>query len=601
MRTRPYQNDALDASVQDASIDINSQVLVMPTGSGKTEVGARLPEWHHMTPFEQLLWLVPLDELAWQAKDKFELVNPHLTVDIEKAEYKADPSADIIIASVQSLGRKDGKRLKKFNPDTITKIVIDECDGSVCESYATILRYMNALKGERNRDPSKLLVGITATPDRADGRGLEHIFDKVSYEIGIRKLMETGIQINGSLYPYLARPRCHRVNTQVDISNVKTRGGDFSEKELAHALDTPERNRLIVKSYIELGERMPAIAFSVNVDHARSLVSTFSEFSIPAAAIDGTMARNERRVYYDAYRRGEIKVLVSCMALSVGFDQPMASVALMCRPTKSGRLFKQQLGRVLRPFPAPETYEDMSRSGQRPDWIKPYAIVIDFSDLTAKHSVEGAASLFGLAPDFDAKGEDMITAVEKVEAIIAKQPMLDLKAAKSVDDLKAMVDTIDIFRAPIVRQDVRKLSKFAWLEAFAGVIQLPIGKSLLEIRENTLGEAELWQSVDGRRASLGKYPSLPLALQEADKKVPRDQEILVNSKAKWRKDPPTEAQCRALWRENPEVKKSHSTGLAFYAHAFKGYESGNANYSKGAISAMLSRALTQKGTATVTP
>lgn len=537
------------------------------------------------------MFLVPLDELAWQARDAFREANPNLVVEVEKAEHRAAPDADVIIGSVQSLGREDSPRLRKFDPRSVRRIVIDECHGSTSKSYRNILTYFNAMKGEPGCDNTKLVAGISATITRADGVGLESIFDKISYRIDIRELMETGVEIKGGLYTYLSRPKVHRISTEVDISQVRTSKGDYVEKELAAALDTPDRNRLIVKKYLELGEGLPAICFTVDVAHAHHIVEVFTEFGVSAAVIHGGMKREERLPYYDAYRSGHLKVLASCAALATGFDMPQACVGLMARTTSSALLYTQQCGRLFRPFPSPEGYAAMLDEGRHPEWVKPYSILMDFSDLTSKHpdALCSVPSLFGLAADFDMKGEDALKVVAEVEAIAAKNPRLDLKAAKSIADLKHQVDTIDIFQPPTVRPEVRKLSRFSWMELFAGVLQVQIGRGALEIRENTIGQFEVWRSLAGVRALVETKASLKDALVAADGMVPRDQEVLLSAKARWKKDPPTEPQCCKLWKVDPLVKARFRSGGAFYQHAKGLFEVGHAQYSKGSISAMIDR------------
>jgi len=155
--------------------------------------------------------------------------------------------------------------------------------------------------------------------------------------------------------------------------------------------------------------------------------------------------------------------------------------------------------------------------------------------------------------------------------------------------VKSQVDRIDLFRAPEIRSDVKKLSKFAWLEIFDGVLQMQVAGGVLEVRQNTLGKFELWQCRDGLRALRDTQASLAGALTVGDSMVPKDQEILLKSKARWRKDPPTENQCRKLHHTDPSIKGKFSNGLEFYRFAFKQFHQGNQNYSKGGVSAMIHR------------
>lgn len=591
MSLRGYQKDCVRSSISDFKAGIHQQLWVLPTGGGKTRCAAHIPKLLAQ-PREQTLFVVHRDELIWQAADAFREINPTMSVGIEKAEFTARPDTDIIVASIQTLGRVGSSgmmaRLLKFNPDRIRFVILDEAHRATANAWKPLLEHLRVYR-QSSPDPRKLLVGITATPERTDGIGLDLLFEKITYEIGMRKLMETGVDVDGSLYPYLTPIRPYRVTTEIDLSTARSKGGDFLEKDLAHALDTPERNRLIVRKYQELGEDLPGLGFTVNVAHAEHLSEELIANGIKSAVVSGGTDRRQRQLIYEAYDAGELKVICSCDTLNEGFDRPRATVALLARPTKSALLYRQQLGRVLRPFPAPEAYAAMRLRGERPAWVKRAAIVLDFCDLTGRHQINTVPTLFGLRPEFDMKGDSVVEVMEQVEKIAAKNPGLDLKEARSIEDVKSQVDRIDLFRAPQIRADVKKLSKFAWMEVFEGVLQIHADGEILEIRQNTLGKFELWQCRDGVRALRDTQPTLAATLTLADSMVPKDKEILLNAKARWRKDPPTENQCRKLHHTEPAIKAKYPNGLAFYRFAFEQFHKGNQNYSKGAVSAMIDR------------
>jgi len=348
--------------------------------SGKTRCAAHIPKLMAQ-PREQTLFVVHRDELIWQAAEAFREINPTMSIGIEKAEFSTAPDTDIIVASIQTLGRVGSTgltaRLLKFKPERIRFVILDEAHRATANAWRPLLEHLRVYR-QASPDPRKLLVGITATPERTDGIGLDLLFEKISYEIPMRRLMETGVDVDGALYPYLAPIQAHRVTTEVDLSAARSKGGDFLEKDLAHALDTPERNRLVVRKYQELGDGLPALCFSVNVAHAHNMVEEFIANGITAAVVSGETPRNERLRIYEAFDGGGVRVIASCDAITEGFDRPRATVALLARPTKSSLLYRQQLGRVLRPFPAPEAYQEMRSRGARPEWVKRAAIVLDF-------------------------------------------------------------------------------------------------------------------------------------------------------------------------------------------------------------------------------
>jgi superfamily II DNA or RNA helicase len=147
---------------------------------------------------------------------------------------------------------------------------------------------------------------------------------------------------------YLIKPVYYSISS-IDTSKIKTTPGkDFTKKQLNVICNVPEVISSAVEHWLRLAAGRPTIAFTAGVEHARSLAEAFQSTGITAIAIDGSMSREQRKVYYDRLARGELLVLCSCEALSEGFNVPCISCILLCRPTKSRAKFLQQIGRGLR-------------------------------------------------------------------------------------------------------------------------------------------------------------------------------------------------------------------------------------------------------------
>jgi len=248
---REYQDQAL-VSVADAiKKGVRNMVVVMPTGCGKTVVAAKLPgllrRWKTRQPRPRLLFLVHRDELALQAANTFRWINPDLKIGIEKADsYAGD--ADIVIASVQTLGPDKGKRLTSFRPQDFD-VVTDEVHWQSVH-HRRIYEHMRVLKGHPERDPEAVSIGLTATPDRNSRLGLEEFFDEIvfpnlRFPFGIREAIQQG---------WLCDIIAHRVETKVDISLVRTTRDDFNVTQLENAVNTPTRNRIVAEKYLEVCE-----------------------------------------------------------------------------------------------------------------------------------------------------------------------------------------------------------------------------------------------------------------------------------------------------------------------------------------------------------
>ena len=188
------------------------------------------------------------------------------------------------------------------------------------------------------------MLGVTATPERLDGRGLGEAFDTMVVGPSVRELIEGGYL---APFKYLAPP------TRIDLSRVRTTAGDRRVNELADAMDQSIITGDCIEHYrahTSDGGRT-AIAFCVTVSHAEHVAAAFRAAGITAASIDGRMDRQRRDTLLDGLRRGELKILSSCELISEGFDAPSVGGAILLRPTQSLGLYVQQVGRCLRVKP----------------------------------------------------------------------------------------------------------------------------------------------------------------------------------------------------------------------------------------------------------
>lgn len=575
---RPYQKECLAAIKAAYDNGVSKALVVLPTGSGKTVIFSQLPATMGMRPGEQMLLIVHRDELVYQSLEKLRHYNPALRVDVEKAEQRAAPDADIVVASLQSIGRAKkldngeweyGPRLRKFDERKFRYIVHDESHHAISPSNQHIFRYFRCLKGDKNVDNSKLLCGWTATPKRGDCLGLEAIFDKVVLSRNTREMIEEG---------YLSDCKAYRIWTKHDISNVHTRSGDFDTKELEDEINTPIRNKLILDKYRELGEGMTAVAFTNSIQHSDDLAAMFNTNGIPAYPISGNTPDQERKELIAGHASGDIKVLASCGVLNEGWDNPRCSVALMARPTKSSLLFQQQLGRVLRCYPAPES------RATHTGWAKPYAIVLDFVDQTGRHEPMSIASLFGLRASFDAKGEKIAKTVKDIEDLERKNPMLLLRSCEDMNEIHAVVEEVNLFRAPAVCTESKFYSRFSWVQESDDTARLSTPQIVLYIVTDQLGQRQVWESKDGYRKMLGTWGNPASAFEFADQLVPEDCTGLVLATARWRKEEPTEKQARMIYFKDRKLRGQFSSADDLYRFIMNRFKAGDMTFSKGGCS-----------------
>ena len=275
MKLRQYLEQALEAIVAAEARGIKRQLVVLPTGAGKTVIFFFF--FRYRSNSLPVLVLAHRDELLDQAADKFLMTNSDLKISKEQASNYADLDSDVVVASIATLGRTGSKRLERFDPSHFKVIVVDEAHHAAANSYKNVLSYFKP----------DLVVGVTATPQRGDNVRLDDVFDEVVFYRSMLDLMEQ---------QYLAPLRGYRVQSSTDISSVATRAGDYVESELTKAIDTPERNQLLLKAYNDLCQDRPTLIFASTVDHANSIAETFGRQKIQVGTIFGTTSFRDRSV-----------------------------------------------------------------------------------------------------------------------------------------------------------------------------------------------------------------------------------------------------------------------------------------------------------------
>jgi len=355
LKLREYQKDCLTAIAKAKEDAITRQLVSLPTGTGKTVIFCHLAR-----KFKQVLVLAHRDELCQQAQDKFLMVNPEAEGKIGwvKAE-RNEVDKTIIIGSVQTITRPN--RLEQLPHFDL--IITDEAHHAVADSYLRI--YDTILNGN-------LHVGFTATPNRADNEGLGKVFERVVFEKTIKEMIEGG---------WLCNLEGKRITTDVSLDNVHTAIGDFNKRELTAAINTANRNQLIVKSWLELANERKTLAFTVDIQHAHDLSETFTNHGIRASPISGKTPMDERHGLIEKFHSGDIQVLCNCNLLTEGFDAPSVDCILLARPTQSQGLYIQMVGRGTRPYPEKEN-----------------CLILDVVDNTTRHELRQFADL-GLEPE----------------------------------------------------------------------------------------------------------------------------------------------------------------------------------------------------------
>lgn len=372
MTLRPYQRDAVDSVLGSWRAGRRAPAVVMATGGGKTPTFAHLVTMCANSGRPSLV-LAHRTELIEQAAEEIIEAAPHLRVGIMQGRQR-QWAAQVIVGSVQTVSRPGALALLRGVPD-LGLVVVDECHHAAADSYVRIMRETGA--GIYGAGP--LVLGVTATLDRADGLALGEIFDDVPFTIGLLELIRTG---------HLVPPRGVRVRVDMNLDAVKRTGGDFQSGDLSRAMHDALAPAAIVRAYLEHAAGRPAIAFLPTVELSIEQASVFVEHGIRAVHLDGATPREERRLALKAYRAGEIDVLCNVGLFTEGTNLPMTSCVILGRPTSSSVLYQQMVGRGLRLF-----------EGKRD------CVVLDVVGVTGRHRLATLASLDGAARPEDVPDE----------------------------------------------------------------------------------------------------------------------------------------------------------------------------------------------------
>lgn len=250
----------------------------------------------------------------------------------------------VAVASVQTLIR----RLDSYAAPTL--IIIDECHHAVAATWADILRRYHTAK----------VLGVTASPIRADGKGLAAHFDQMIVGPSVTELINDGS---------LARFRLFAPPT-VDTSGLHIRAGEFKPEEAEALMDVPSITGDALAHYRQHCNGKPALAFCTSVAHAHHVAERFRNEGISAVAIDGNTDRQVRRMAVNDFRDGKIQLFSQCQIANEGFDIPGVHCGLLLRPTASLALWIQMTGRCMRIAPG-----------------KTHAILMDHTNNAQRHGL----------------------------------------------------------------------------------------------------------------------------------------------------------------------------------------------------------------------
>jgi superfamily II DNA or RNA helicase len=359
---RPYQTDIVARFHACIEAGYRRIMLVAPTGSGKTIIGADIIKSFVRTA-KTVMVLSHRREIISQTSAKLHAAG--ISHGIILAGTQPRPLELVQVASIQTLWTRAINNESMHLPP-VDLLWIDEAHHCPARTYRKIIEAY----------PKSVLLGTTATPCRGDGRGLGSIFETLIECPQVPDLIDQGFLVRTKVYAPI----------DPDLRGVKTQAGDYVETQLAERMDRPQLVGDIVTHWHKFSERRKTVAFATSVNHSIHIKDEFIRSGVRCEHVDGSTPKPERDASLARLASGEIELITNCMVLTEGWDMPEVGCCILARPTKKMGLYRQMIGRVLRPADG-----------------KPDAIVLDHSGAVFRHGFAEDRVYWTLDPDHRAK------------------------------------------------------------------------------------------------------------------------------------------------------------------------------------------------------
>ena len=326
---RPFQERALAAGRQHILNGRKRIILCAPTGSGKMVCAAAII-CSARTFNKKILFIAHRLELIDQAVEQLEKWGVTEVGVIRADDRRAAPLMPVQVASIATLARRE----TWFIPDIV---IHDECHRSLSDSWMKIFREF----------PDSVHIGFTATPCRADGKPLGKIaggpFDALEIVATYSELIAAG---------FIATPGCFSAPPALrpDLSGVHTVAGDYDLGELEAVMDGTAIIGGLYERWKDLHGDRRTVIFATGIQSSQHITSHFQAQGVRAVHLDGNTPLEVRRSILERLESGDLEVVSNVGVLEEGWDCPPAKCIIQARPTKSLRLYMQQIGRALRPW-----------------------------------------------------------------------------------------------------------------------------------------------------------------------------------------------------------------------------------------------------------
>jgi DNA repair protein RadD len=362
MELRPYQISATNKLRDNIRNGVKSQLLCAYVGAGKTVMSSAIIQ-SALLKGKSTLFLAHRRELIEQCAQKLESFGVLDYNIIMSGDKRNNHTAKVHVASIQTLLRRELPHADL--------IIIDEAHRAAARGYRTILANY----------PNAAVLGLSGTPERLDGKGLDDLFSEMVEVISVSELIEQG---------FLIKPDCYGFKIdESELKNVRKRGGDYDEGELEGVMNQPKLIGDITTQWTKLANDKLTVIFACGIEHSKNIISAFEAIGVSVAHLDGSMSIIEREKIISAWRKGEIRVVSNVGILTEGFDFPELECCVLARPTQSLSLYIQMCGRIMRTHATKDS-----------------AIILDHSNNVTKHGKPSMDRVWTLEGETEKRNEE---------------------------------------------------------------------------------------------------------------------------------------------------------------------------------------------------
>jgi DNA repair protein RadD len=345
---RPYQSDAVSEIERAIAAGQRKIIVIAPTGSGKTVIFCDFIR-RKIAEFKCVLVIAHRREIIQQTSDKLTDNGVRHGIILAGREKDLRPMEPVQVASIGTLWSR-GMRSETMQMPPADVLIVDEAHHVRARTYLKIVEQY----------PDAILLGFTATPARGDGLGLGNVFSTMIECPQIAELIVGGYLVKSRVYAPI----------DPNLKGVRTQQGDYVINQLSARMNTDALVGDIVTHWHKYSERRRTVAFAVDVAHSVHIRDEFVKAGVRAEHLDGTTPKDERDAILARLASGETEVVTNCMVLTEGWDMPAVGTCILARPTRQMPLYRQMVGRVLRPADG-----------------KPDAIILDHSGAVYRHGL----------------------------------------------------------------------------------------------------------------------------------------------------------------------------------------------------------------------